>query len=687
MHSQDLLFEIGCCELPAKSLLPLSHALSDNLTQQLNQAELTFASIKTWVTPRRLTLLVSALNSEQPSQIVERQGPSIDAAFDKNGTPTLACIGFARSCGVTADELRVKDTDKGKRVVCQIKKTGAKTRDLLPELILTAFNKLSLSKPMRWGNNDKAFVRPVQWLVALYGNEIVPIELLGVHATNKTYGHRFHHPHVITLTSAQEYEKMLKNPGMVIVDYHKRQQMIREQIHHCAAPFGKVIVDEKLLEEVTALVEWPVALVGQFKQEFLDIPDEVLITSMKVHQKCFSIMKPNGTLSEHFIVISNIESKDPRTVIKGNERVLNARLADASFFYDNDLNHPLSYFIERLSAVIFQKQLGTLFDRTQRLMRLCAYLAKQLQLDITLITRAAELSKFDLITEMVGEFPELQGVMGFYYALQAKENKNVAIAIKEHYYPRFSGDRLPQNTFSAVLALADRLDLLVGILGVNLIPSSDKDPYALRRAAVGIIRIIVELQLPLDLIDLLQFAQKNYADLPNKEVIPQAFEFMNERMRSWYLEKGISAEIFAAVAACTPTKPYDFDQRLKAVQQFQSLPESTSLAAANKRVSNILKKSLEKQKKITINSTLFENDIERKLADLVEQKSQEVNKLYQSANYTEALAALATLKEPVDRFFDHVMIMVEDKKIRDNRIALLNELHHLFTQVADISLL
>lgn len=687
MSHPDFLLEIGCSELPAKSLLPLSQALKENMAVQLNLAQLTFKTIKTFSTPRRLAILITELSTQQPAQILERQGPGIEAAFDKDGTPTLACIGFARSCGVSADQLQVKETDKGKRIFCRVEKAGEKTLNLLPEIITTTFNKLPLSKPMRWGSQEKAFVRPVQWLVAIYGRQVVPVELFNLKAGANTYGHRFHKPDAITIHEPQNYAHYLQNPGMVIADFAKRKQRIIEQMTKKSSPYGTVITDEKLLEEVTALVEWPIILIGEFNSTFLAVPAEVLITSMKVHQKCFPIINANGTLSAHFVIVSNIESKDPNVVIKGNERVINARLADAAFFYKNDLHQPLDYFVDRLATVVFQKQLGTLLDRSKRLVILTTSIAKQLGQNPTQAKRAAELAKFDLMTEMVGEFPELQGIMGYYYAKHAKEAIPVQDAIKEHYYPRFSGDRLPQDKLSAALALADRIDLLVGIFGINLIPSGEKDPYALRRAAVGIVRIIIEQQLPLDLAELLPIAEHCYAALPNKNVVAETFLFITERMRSWYLEQGVSAEVFAAVLACKPSKPFDFDQRLRAVQRFQTLPESSSLAAANKRVSNLLKKSSDQTPERNINTALFENDSERQLAELLQQKTKQVDKLYQAANYTAALTALATLRDPVDNFFDNVMIMAKDEKVRTNRLALLNELHQLFTQVADISLL
>ncbi len=687
MSTKDFLFEIGCEELPPKSLMRLANALMDNITEQLQLAKLDYKESHVFATPRRMAVLITDLATSQENQTIERQGPSVTAAFDKDGTPTLAGIGFARSCGVSADQLQVRNTDKGERLFCEIKQTGKPTSELLPEIIDTALNNLPINKPMRWGLNDLSFVRPVKWLLMLFGSDVVKATFFDKKTCHETYGHRFHHPKAIQINQPREYEQLLQTNGLVAADFDKRKQKIRQQIESQSPHYGKAVIDESLLNFVTALVEWPVVLIGQFKEDFLQVPAEAIITSMKVHQKCFPIVDKQNNLLPYFIMVSNIESKNPQKVIEGNERVINARLADATFFYNKDLAQPLTHFTDKLSHVIFQKKLGTLADRSDRLVKLSTKIAKQLELDSKTARRAAELSKFDLMTDMVGEFPELQGTMGSYYAKNAAETDEVANAIKEHYYPRFSGDQLPETELGTVLALADRLDLLIGILGINKIPTGEKDPYALKRSALGIVRLIVEKSLPLDLHKLLQGAYNSFDDLPNKNVVDQAFQFIMERMRSWYLEQGVKPELFAAVSACSPTKPLDFDQRIKAVQQFQTLPESSSLAAANKRVSNILKKANSGQKAKHINDSLFENDVERKLADLLKQKTESVNNLYNQANYTEALSELATLKEPVDSFFDQVMIMVDDKKVRDNRLALLAGLHHLFTQVADISLL
>jgi len=686
MTSKDFLFEIGCEELPSK-LHDTAIALRDNIVQELKSAALIHKEIHYYATPRRMAVLVSELADRQPTQITERQGPSLEAAFDKDGTPTLACIGFARSCGVSTDELKIQESKKGSRVYCRIEQPGKSTKELLPDIIANAIKKLPLTKPMRWGNQEKAFLRPVHWIVMLYGNEVIDAEYFGQRTGQETRGHRFHHPKPIHISHPRDYEKLLQTNGMVVADFEKRKQKIRKQIENRGAEFGKTLVDQDLLNEVTALVEWPIALIGKFNAEYLSVPHESLITSMKVNQKYFPIVDQKDNLTNHFVLVSNIESKNPNTVVIGNERVINARLEDAAFFYGNDSKKPLNYFIDKLSSVVFQHSLGSLKDRYIRLQQLSAYIANALNLNKSKAERAAELAKMDLMSEMVGEFPELQGTMGYYYAKQAKEDLDVAVAIKEHYYPRFSGDRLPENLLGTTLALADRIDTLVGILGINKIPTGEKDPYALKRAALAVVRLLIEKSLSIDLKELLQQAKENYPiKLPNENVVEQTFQFIKERMRAWYLDQGVQSEIFAAVDASHPTKLMDFDQRIKAVQQFLKLPESSSLAAANKRVTNLLKQS-EYKNSAEINQQLFELDIEWELAHLLQQKSAHVNLLYEQANYTQALSELATLKQPVDTFFDKVMIMVEDKKVRANRLALLAHLHRLFTQVADISLL
>lgn len=685
MTKHDFLFELGCEELPAMILPKLSNALGELVAQGLTDANLSFAKPQLFATPRRLAIFVPELESEQASKTVERQGPSASAAFDKDGTPTLACLGFAKSCGVSADKLEVRDTAKGKRVFCKVKNPGEKTLNLLPSLMESVLKKLPIPKPMRWGDRSIAFIRPVHWLVMIYGDETVNATLFGIKAGRETVGHRFHHPEKIAISTPNRYESTLTEQGFVIPNFTARQEMIRTQLHEAMEEGLQAIIDESLLREVTGLVEWPVTLTGQFNPEFLRVPKEVLITSMKSHQKCFPVENSQNELQNKFILVSNINSKDPKVVIKGNERVIHARLSDAAFFYTNDLKISLNDRFEKLEHIVFEYTLGSMADKSRRIAKLAASIAEQTNADMTSAQRAGTLCKCDLVSEMVQEFPSLQGNMGYYYALNDNESASCANAILMHYKPRFAGDQLPESQVGCAVALSDRLDTLVGILGINKTPTGDKDPYALRRAAQGIFRILIENELNLDLVELLTTAKNNYQiTLPNDNVVPQAFAFIMERLKYWYLEKGISPEAFEAVLASNTTSPLDFDHRLQAVLAFQQLPEAQALAAANKRVSNILKKTT-----ITIpeqtNAQLFVQDEERELSKLLNECAKTTNTHYLNSDYTQALTQLSSLKDPVDKFFDQVMVMDEDEQKRNNRLALLAALRQLFSQVADIS--
>lgn len=692
MLAKDFLLEIGCAELPPATLHKLSSALSDGIRAELDKAALRYNEIHAYATPRRLAVHVTDLVASQMPRQIERQGPSLKAAYDKDGTPTLACLGFARSCGVSTDQLDIKETDKGKWVYCRLEQPGKPTVELLPEIVATAIKKIPVKKPMRWGNHTTSFVRPVHWVVMIYGKDLIATTILGQATTRETRGHRFHHPKPLAITHAKDYQQLLHTHGMVIANYDKRREQICKLIRKAASTVGTAIIEQDLLNEVTSMVEWPTALLGRFKAEFLELPPEVLITSMKVHQRCFPLVNDKSELQPYFVLVSNIESKNPHTVIQGNERVINARLADASFFYDNDLRTTLESRLKKLAAVVFQRQLGTLADKARRIAKLAGEIARRLDLkDEKSVQRGGLLAKCDLVSEMVNEFPALQGIMGYYYALNDKEPTEIAVTIKEHYQPKFSGDALPSTTAGCCVALADRLDTITGILGINKLPTGDKDPFALRRAALGVLRILIEKELPLDLMDLLKRTtkiQKGFQlDVPNKDVAPQAFDFIMERLRTWYLDKNITVDVFAAVSACSPSSPLDFHQRIQAVQQFQTLPEANALTAANKRVSNILKKQTQDMGVKEVDAALFESDAERNLAKLLKSEAQTVNNLYKKADYQKALSELATFKEPVDTFFDEVMVMVDDKKTRNNRLALLRSLRQLFSQVADISLL
>lgn len=688
MSKDTFLFEIGCEELPSRSQQALPASLALLISEAFAKQGLSFDSIKTFATPRRIAVMVNQLETKQASQAIEKQGPSVQNAYDKNGSPTLACLGFAKSCGASVDELIVKDTPKGKKVVYLAKKPGEETITLLPDILTQAVSKLPISKPMRWGKNDITFVRPVHWIVMMLGDKIVPATILGIKAGQETFGHRFHHPKPLRINKAQDYSMLLYSQGYVIADFETRKKSIQKSMLSCLTHDQKIVMNDALLNEVTGLVEWPVALKGNFDPTFLSVPKEALITSMETHQKCFAIENQNKQLQPHFVLVSNIESKSPETVIKGNERVICARLSDARFFYQQDKKHSLASRQARLDDIIFQKQLGTVGKKVRRITKMATHIAKIVGADTAITEKAASLCKSDLVSEMVYEFPNLQGTMGYYYAINDGLCENTALAIKAHYLPKFSGDQLPDSLESCCIALADRIDTLIGILGINKIPTGDKDPFALRRATLGVLRILIEKQISLDIKELLSLAQQNYSEnLPNETVIDDAYHFMMTRLKSWYSEQGVSTEVFEAVQACNPTSPFDFDQRIKAVVAFQKMPEAESLASANKRVANILKKETEFKQLDAIDQSLFDSDSERTLAEKLAERATVVEHLYQDANYEKALSELSTLKSPIDCFFDNVMIMVDDQKVRKNRLALLVTIRNLFTKVADISLL
>lgn len=687
MDKSDFLLELGCEELPSHTQLALSKALHDQFVQVLSENKLSHGEIKTFATPRRLAVIVESLQTTQSAQKIERQGPPIQDAFDKSGIPTLVGLGFAKSCGVSMDELITKETPKGKRLVCICEKPGLETKLILSDLVNKIISKLPLSKPMRWGANTTLFMRPVHWVLMLFENEVVDATVLGIKTAGTSIGHRFHFPKTIHITKPNNYAELLMTHGFVIPDFELRKNKIQKAIIAAVNSSQKVILDDALLNEVTGLVEWPVILVGHFDPAFLSVPKEALITALKTHQKCFPVVDEHNNLLPLFILVSNIASKNPSAVIHGNERVVRARLSDAKFFYEQDCKHPLINHLAQLDHIVFQDQLGSLGDKTKRLIKLSTHIAKKIGADEAIVKRAATLSKCDLVTGMVSEFPNLQGIMGYYYALNDKENKVCAASIRDYYSPKFSGDELPQSNEACCLALADRLDTLIGILGINKSPTGDKDPFALRRAAQGICRILIEKSLSLDLSDLLACAKKSYTQkLPNSHVLQDAHDFIIARLRSFYLDKNIAVELFESVLACTPTSLLDFDRRIKAVLQFQTLPEAASLSAANKRVANILKKQAKTHFK-PINSDLFEFDAEKILSKALTTKSKEVERLYEKSDYTNALSVLSDLKKPIDDFFDTVMIMVDDEKKKQNRLALLSSIHQLLSKVADIAAL
>lgn len=686
--TRDLLIEIGCEELPAKNLLKYAEAFAQGIEKNLAKAELAHGNIEIFATPRRLALIVHNLVTAQENHFVERKGPAIEAAFSNDGKPTAACVGFARSCGVAVEQLQRQKTDKGEWLYFRQEQLGVGTQKLIPDIVASAIAQIPIAKPMRWGSNNESFIRPVKWLVLLFGNELIDTNILGVATSDKTYGHRFLHPDAIKLKNATEYLDLLKSTGKVISSFSERREIIQQQLKKLAGK-NSVVIDEALLNEVTGLVEWPVVLQANFSEKFLEVPAEALISSMKAHQKSFHLVDTKGKLLPAFLFVSNLASKKPEQVIAGNERVMAARLADASFFYHSDLKHSLSSRLDQLKNVVFQTKLGSLFDKSQRIAKLASFVSNSASEDVTeFVNRAGLLAKTDLLSNMVNEFPELQGIMGYYYALQDKESEAVAIAIKEHYLPRYSGDALPETLIGAAIAIADRLDTLVGIFGIQQAPTGEKDPFGLRRAALAVLRILIEKELNLDLRELLQQAIINHEkSFAAEQVVTASFDFILERLRAWYAERDITPDVFASVHARQPTQPYDFHRRILAVKHFCQLPEAAALAAANKRVSNILKKEDFNSVHSKVNPSLLEQAEEHALANLLEQQSKVVEQFIKNNQYTEALVSLATLQKPIDAFFDHVLVNVENENLRQNRLALLMNLRNLFLEIADISLL
>lgn len=687
MATRDLLIEIGTEELPPKALSRLSAAFADQIAKQLKDLNLGFGDVERFATPRRLAVLVRNLEEAQQDSEKTRLGPAVKAAFDQDGHPTKAATGFARSCGVDVSDLARSDKDGTEKLAFTVLEKGQSTTALIPGLLEPALSQLPIPKRMRWGSSRNEFVRPVHWLVVLFGDEAVPASVLGVASGPSTRGHRFHHNSEIPLREAAAYESALLKQGKVIPSFSRRRDMIRKQVLHEGERLNATsVIEDDLLDEVTGLVEFPVALTGSFEEEFLAVPQEALILAMKSHQKCFYLTDSNGKLLPKFITICNIESTDPDQVVKGNERVIRPRLADAQFFYDTDKEVPLESRQSALDKLIFQDKLGTVLDKCQRVAKLAALIANQVGANPDHCLRAAQLSKCDLLTNMVGEFADLQGLMGSYYAEHDGEPGEVSKAIYEQYQPRFSGDDVPETLTGAVLAIADKLDSMVGLFGIGQPPTGSKDPFALRRAAIGLLRIIVEKQLNLDLGELIEASVQTYpTELLQPETSSQVFEFILERFRAWYLEKGISSEEFQSVFALKPSKPLDFHLRINAVHAFYQLPEAKPLAAANKRVANILSKQASVDAVLILDESLLSEAAEKTLAREVLQKELEVAPLFESGQYTDGLKALSGLKSSVDSFFDDVMVMTDDVAVKNNRLALLKQLQSLFLRSADIS--
>ncbi|KEI69643.1 glycine--tRNA ligase subunit beta [Endozoicomonas elysicola] len=693
INKEDFLIELGTEELPPKALKSLSEAFTQGIISGLEKAQITFTGYESFAAPRRLALLIKGLDTAQPDQKFERKGPAVKAAYDAEGNPSKAALGFARSNGVNFEDLEQEETPKGAWLVYRSVKQGEATKELLPEIITQSLNNLPIPKRMRWGASRTEFVRPVHWLLMLQGNSVIDCEVLGLKAGNTTRGHRFHANQEITINTPADYAQILHEQGKVIANFDTRREIIREQVEQVATTInGHSVIDPDLLDEVTALNEWPVALSGRFDDEFLSVPSEALISSMKGHQKYFHVENSEGKLLPHFITVANIESSEPRHVVEGNEKVIRPRLADAKFFYDTDRKQTQDDRREKLKPIVFQAQLGSVFAKTERIARLSSYISQTEGGDAKLAERAGQLCKSDLVSEMVLEFPELQGIMGQYYADNDGESPEVSKTLYEQYMPRFAGDQLPSTLIGCAVAIADKVDTITGIFGINQLPTGSKDPFALRRASIGVLRIIVEKKLNLDLEALIDQAiqgyQKQGVSLPALDNLnTTVVNYMLERFDAAYQEEGIAIEIINSVKALRPTRPLDFDLRIKAVTRFNAMDEADALASANKRVSNILAKAGDIVIPDTLDETLLTEAAEIELAKVVFNKKQEIAPALSEGRYALAMESLAALKEPVDMFFDQVLVNAEEEAIRLNRYALLKQLRSLFLHVADISLL
>ncbi|MEM7280392.1 MAG: glycine--tRNA ligase subunit beta [Pseudomonadota bacterium] len=683
--SPTLLIEVGTEELPPKALQSLSEAFAKGIQDGLSEAKLSFAKSCVFATPRRLCLRVEELQAKQNDEVVRRRGPSLKVAFDASGEPTKAALGFAKSCGVPFDQLGRETSDKGEFLSFESTQPGQATPDLLQQIVQASLDGLPIPKRMRWGDGDAEFVRPVHWILALFGPDIVPLKLFGLEASNQTRGHRFHSPAEITVSETSAYESQLQ-ANFVVADFATRRHTIVDQVSAVATELNGVVVhDDELFDEVTALVEWPVAVTGSFDQRFLKLPKEVLISTLKDHQRYFPVETPQGDLTQHFITISNIESDQPEMVSAGNERVVRPRLEDAEFFFQKDRQTPLSDRVVQLDKVTFQNKLGSVGDKVTRVGQLANSMATELGQDTASVARAAMLCKCDLVTDMVGEFPELQGVMGRYYAELDGEPGEVCSVIEQHYRPRFAGDELPDTPPGQIVSMADKLDTIAGIFAIGQPPTGTKDPFGLRRSALGILRILIEGRIGLDLWELVSAAVKAQpVSCDEDEVTQQVFGYLMDRLRGYYSDQGnLSSEMFTSVLATKPRRPLDFHQRLLGVEAFLPLPEAPSLIAANKRIANILKKESHVND-VNIDEQKFSQEEEKTLFLALRKLQQVLPPLTDDGLYKEALIELAQLKQPVDEFFDGVMVMDDDPSIKQNRIALLIQVRELFLNIADV---
>ena len=688
-RTRDFLVEIGTEELPPKALRSLMEAFGANLEAGIDEARLVRSSVHAWASPRRLAVLIEGLGTAQEDRKVEQKGPPVSVAFDDDGQPTPAATAFGEKCGVTIDELERVATDKGEWLVFNTVEEGRPAAELMPEVIERALASLPIPRRMRWGAGEAEFVRPVHWVVLLHGKDVIDASIMGIRAGRESQGHRYHSPGPVSIEKPGKYLDTLEKEGYVIADFERRRDLVRDGVIDAAERVGGKIVDgESLYDEVAALVEWPVPIVGAFDEEYLALPREVVVSTLTGHQRYFPVADDSGELLPYFVTVANLESKDPEQVIEGNERVIRPRLADAAFFWDSDRRMPLAGRQESLRDVVYQRGLGSLFDKSQRVARVASWLAKKLDGDADVVERAASLAKCDLLTGMVGEFPDLQGIMGRYYALSDAEPDAVADAIAEQYQPRFAGDELPASQAGQVLAVADKLDTLAGVFSIGKKPSGNRDPFGLRRSALGIVRILVERGIDIDLKAMIAQAvdEQPKGKVDRDELCGEIYGFITDRLRRYFLDRdaGLRAETFEAVMAREPVSLVDFDRRLAAVQTFARLEQAESLAAANKRIANILRKAGDPEG-LKVKTRLLELDAEKTLHNALLNARQKVGPMLEHRRYAEILNELADLRDAVDRFFDDVMVMADDEAVRDNRLALLGELRALFLDVADIS--
>jgi glycyl-tRNA synthetase beta chain len=686
---RDFLVEIGTEELPPKSLLALADAFAAGIGKGLDEAGLLHGAVERFATPRRLAVRVRRLAERQPDRAIERRGPPLKAAFDAQGAPTQAALAFAKSCGVKVAALEHLETPKGVWLVHRGTEAGASTMSLLPGVVQASLDALPIARRMRWGAGEAQFVRPVHWVLMLFGREVVPCTILEVPSGNVTRGHRFMAPKPLRVASPAGYATTLHKRGRVLADIHERRETIRQGVNAQAARLGGVaVISEALLDEVTALVEWPVPLAGRFDAQFLELPPEVPIATMQDHQRYFPVRDASGALMPWFIAVANIESSEPTQVVAGNERVVRPRLSDAAFFWSTDRQQRLDARVEGLKRVTFQTQLGSLHDKAERVRALSRSIASAIGGDARLADRAAELAKCDLITAMVGEFPELQGLMGRYYAQHDGEHPEVSEALREQYLPRFAGDELPATPTGMALAIADRLDTIAGIYATGQKPTGTRDPFGLRRAALGLLRTSIERRLDLDLQSLIGHALAALPFVAPADCARDVYDYVIERLRAHYVEGdaglAVTTEMFDAVLATRPASPLDFDARLRALVEFLRLPEAQALAAANKRIANILRKATEPVGD-SVDPERLVDPAEQILGEQVDAIGRQVEPRFKAREYTEALKSLAVLRNAVDSFFDSVMVMADDPALRANRLALLKRMQGLFMHVADLS--